>query len=191
MAIIQETNGLKTPEPRKRTWTPRTGRAIPALCVSFVMFACAAFVGCKSPTTEQQSSSPQAPADPNATDEALTNFSQEITSSVHNLSASPGETLTIPVTVKNTGNHRLSTAGKFPVTLSYKWFDGGTMLAIEGERTILPRPLNPGDQTSFAAKVVAPPGGHNLTLKLTLVQEGVAWFMASGGTPLEIQVKIK
>ena len=185
---MQKTNGLQTPESRTHNWTPRV---VPALCISLVVLACAAFVGCKSPTTEQQSSSPQAPADPNATNEALTSFSQQITSSVHNLSVSPGETLTIPVTVKNTGNHLVSTAGKFPVTFSYKWFDGGTMLGIEGERTFLPRPLNPGDEVSFAAKVVAPAGGQHLTLKLTLVQEGVAWFMTSGGTPLEIPVKMK
>ena len=127
----------------------------------------------------------------NASAHSNEQFSQQITSSVHNLSVSPGEKLTIPVTVKNTCNRLVSTAGKFPVTFSYKWFDGGTMLGIEGERTFLPRPLNPGDEVSFAAKVVAPAGGQHLTLKLTLVQEGVAWFMTSGGTPLEIPVKMK
>jgi hypothetical protein len=187
---MQKTNGMKTPEPPKRSWT-RDGWAIPALCLAFVALACVALVGCKSPTTEQQSSSPQAPADPNATNEALTNFGQQITSSVHNLSVSPGETLTIPVTVKNTGNHFVSSAGKFPVTFSYKWFEGGKMLGIEGERTMLPKTLNPGDEASFPAKVVAPARGQDLTLKLTLVQEGVAWFMTAGGKPLEIQVKMK
>jgi len=175
LAIMQITNGLK----------------IPALCVSLLVLACAVFVGCKSPTTEPRGSSPQAPADPNATNERLTNFSQQITSSVHGLAVSPGETLSIPVTVKNTGNHGLSSAGSFPVAFSYKWFDGGKMLGIEGERTLLPRPLNPGDEVSFAAKVVAPSGGQDLTLKLTLVQEGVAWFMTAGGKPLEIRVKMK
>jgi hypothetical protein len=187
---MQKRNVLKTPEPRKHTGASRGGWLL-GLCISLVMLACSAFLGCKSPTTEQQSSSPQAPADPNATNEHLTNFSQQITSSMRDLSVSPGETLSIPVTVKNTGNHRISSAGSFPVAFSYKWFDGGKMLGIEGERTLLPRPLNPGEEASFAAKVVAPSGGQDLTLKMTLVQEGVAWFMTSGGTPLEIRVKMK
>jgi hypothetical protein len=155
------------------------------------MLSCAVSSGCKPSQTEQPSSSPQTPADPNGTNEAFTAFSQQITSPLHTLTVSPGETLSIPVTVKNTGNQRISSTGKFPVTCSYKWFDGGTMLQIEGERTGLPRPLNPGDEASFAAKVVAPPRGQDLTLKLTLVQEGVAWFMTSGGTPLEIHAKMK
>ena len=54
-----------------------------------------------------------------------------------------------------------------------------------------PGPLKPGDEASFAAKVVAPASGRDLTLKLTLVQEDVAWFMISGATPLEIRVEMK
>jgi len=183
---MQQTNRPDTSAQRHRS-----GWAAPVLCVSLVGLSCAVSSGCNSPRTEQQVSSPQAPADPNATEQALTAFRQQITSSVHNLSASPRETLMIPVTVKNTGTQRVSSAGRFPITFSYKWFDGGKMLPIEGERTLLPRPLNPGDETSFTAKVVAPPGGQDLTLKLTLVQEGVAWFMISGATPLEIRVKMR
>jgi hypothetical protein len=184
---MQKLNESRTSKPR-RTWA---GWAGPALCVFLVLLADAASSGCKSSPTEQESSSPQAAADPTATNEAFTTFNQRITSSVHDLSVSPGEILTIPVTVKNTGDRHISSAGKFPVTFSYKWFDGGKMLPIEGERTLLPRALNPGDEVSFAAKVVAPLQGQSLTLKLTLVQEGVAWFMTSGGSPLEIAVKMK
>jgi hypothetical protein len=188
---MHTTTNSRTPAQSRRTWEPRIGWAHLALCGAIVVFSCAVFSGCKSAPTEQQSSSPQAPDDPNGTNEAFTTFSQQITSSVHDLSVSPGETLTIPVTVKNTGNQRIVSAGRFPVTFSYKWFDGGKMLPIEGERTLLPRPLNPGDEVSFAAKVVAPPAGRDLTLKLTLVQEAVAWFMTSGAAPLEIRVKMK
>lgn len=168
-----------------RHWAPA-----PALCVFFIVLPSVVTTACKSsPESEQPSS--QAPADPNGLNQALTNFSQQITSSVSTLSVSPGQVLTVPVTVKNTGNNRLASAGKFPITFSYKWFDGGRMLPIEGDRTLLPRPLNPGEQASFNAKVVAPDQGQDLTLKLTLVQEGVAWFMTSGGAPLEIPVKMK
>src|ERR1700722_8517340 len=129
LAVMQKTDRLKTLEPRKHIWTTRIAGAIPALCVSLGLLACLVFVGCKSHTAEQ-SATTQAPADPNGTNEALTNFSQEITSSVHSLSVSPAEVLTIPVTVKNTGDHRVSSAGAFPVAFSYKWFDGGKMLGI-------------------------------------------------------------
>lgn len=169
---------------------PMTGAAASALCVFAVVLSFAISTACKSSPQGQQSSS-QAPADPNGVNEALTSFSQQITSSVSNLSVSPGQSLTVPVTVKNTGSHRLASGGKFPITFSYKWFDGGRMLPIEGERTLLPRPLNPGEEVAFAAKVIAPDQGRDLTLKLTLVQEGVAWFMTSGGAPLEIPVKLQ
>lgn len=175
---------------RQYSCAPRIWAAVPALCIFFIVVSSAVTSACKSsPQSEQPSS--QAPADPNGLNEALTSFSQQITSSVSTLSASPGQALTIPVTVKNTGNHRLASGGKFPITFSYKWFDGGRMLPIEGERTLLPRPLNPGEEVSFKAKVVAPDQGQDLTLKLTLVQEGVAWFMTSGGAPLEVPVKMK
>ncbi len=124
-------------------------------------------------------------------DAPLPGFHQQITSSLSSLTAAPGAAFTVPVTVKNTGDQRLVSAGKYPITLSYKWFESGTLLPIEGERTVLPHPLNPGDQVTFDAKVVAPKEGKRLTVKFTLVQEGVAWFIFQGAPGLELNVALK
>lgn len=121
----------------------------------------------------------------------LTSFHQQITSSLSSVTVTPGAAFTVPVTVKNTGGQRLSSVGKYPVTLSYKWFEAGRMLPIEGERTPLPVPISPGQRISFDARIVAPPAGQHLTVKLTLVQEGVAWFMMRNAPALELNAKLK
>jgi hypothetical protein len=63
------------------------------------------------------------------------------------------------------------------------------MLPIEGERTPLPAMLQPGESLGVEMRVVAPEQGRDLVLKITLVQEGVAWFMSKGGKSLDIPVK--
>jgi hypothetical protein len=100
------------------------------------------------------------------------------------------ETL-LPVTVRNTGDTTWSSAGKFPLTVSYKWFDGDNILPIEGERTALPAAVKPNESVPVQVKVVAPSSGKDLILKITLVQEAVSWFMMSGAKPLEIPVTLR
>jgi hypothetical protein len=124
-------------------------------------------------------------------DEPLRQFSQEVSSPVKSVRANPGQTITIPVTIMNPSNEQWASNGKYPVHLSYKWFDSGRLLDIEGIRTMLPRPVNPGQGISFDARVEVPKYRNNLTLQLTLVQEGVAWFITRGATPLVIEVEIK
>ena len=43
----------------------------------------------------------------------------------------------------------------------------------------------------LTVKGTAPEKGRKLLLKITLVQEGVAWFMINGAAPLEIPVELK
>ena len=124
-------------------------------------------------------------------DAPLSVFKERITSPSSEIVASHGETLSVPVTVENTGMSRLISSGKYPITLSYKWFDAGKMLPIEGERTILPHPLNTGEKATFEAKVVVPAEGRQLAVKFSLVQEGVAWFFSQDATPLEIHLRLK
>ena len=45
---------------------------------------------------------------------------------------------------------------------------------------------------SLRVRVRAPAlAGKNLTLKITLVQEGVAWFMSKGAKTLDIPATVK
>ncbi len=126
-----------------------------------------------------------------ALDSPLPSFSEDIRSSVKSLTLDHAETTIIPITVRNTGPALLSTIGRLPVAVSYKWFDHGTMLPIEGERTRLPGALKPGDSLHMQVKVVAPGTTGDLVLKVSLVQEGVAWFMLAGARPLELPVTVR
>jgi hypothetical protein len=47
-----------------------------------------------------------------------------------------------------------STIGRYPITISYKWSDQGK--PIEGERTVLPGRLKPGDSADMKLGVIAP-----------------------------------
>lgn len=121
----------------------------------------------------------------------LTSFSQDITSSVKSLELRPSGTTLVPVTLHNPGPAVWASAGRYPVNISYKWFDGEKMLPIEGERTFLAHPIKPGDSADAQVKIVAPPSGSDLVVKITLVQEGVQWFMIAGAKPLELPVTLR
>ena len=118
-----------------------------------------------------------------AVDSPLPSFSEDIQSSVKSLGMHHAETTLVPITLRNTGPALWSTIGKLPVNISYKWFNHGTMLPIEGERTRLPGALKPSDSVPIRVKVVTPETTGDLVLKISLVQEGVAWFMFAGARP--------
>jgi hypothetical protein len=62
---------------------------------------------------------------------------------------------------------------------------------MEGERTPLPGKVLPGSSVQLIVKGIVPQSAHNLVLKVTLVQEGVAWFFEVGAPMLEIPVQLK
>lgn len=120
----------------------------------------------------------------------LTSFAQEITSSDAGIRPKAGQPFVLNVTVRNPGEQTWANSGQAPVNLSYKWFLDGQMLPIEGERTVLPQPVAPGESLPVQMKVVAPGKSGKLLLHVSLVQEGVAWFMFKGGKPLELAVEV-
>lgn len=143
------------------------------------------FLACKSRSPELQSDTGE------TVDRPLTNFSQEITSAIHELTVSPGGAFQVPVTIKNPTDELWSSFGKYPVVVSYTWFDNGVMLPPESERTPLPVKVPPGGSIMVTVKGKAPQKGQKLLLRITLVQEGVAWFMVNGARSLEIPVEMK
>jgi hypothetical protein len=102
------------------------------------------------------------------------------------------------VAVKNPTGERWSALGRGSlnqersVRLSYHWLSpGGAVVVREGLRTDLPRDLLGGEQVELEATVKAPEDPGSFTLRLTMVQEGVAWFDdAPGGTPLDLVVDV-
>ena len=155
-------------------------------CMAIALCLTAALISCKSRSPELQAGD----AD-RSMERPLSTFNEEITSTVKDLTVTSGGSFEIPVTIKNPTSEAWSGTGKYPVTVSYKWFDNGAMLPIEGDRTMLPANLPPGASVTLAVKGSAPTSGENLVIKVTMVQEGVAWFMIKGSAPLELPVKIK
>ena len=76
--------------------------------------------------------------------------------------------------IENLGPAFLVSAPPHPVHLSYHWVADAT--SEEGERTRLPRSIAPGTSADcyLGLRVPATPGVYEL--RVTLVQEGVAWF---------------
>ena len=86
----------------------------------------------------------------------------------------------IRVEVLNGGLAALGSYPPFPVHLSYRWFNGstGAIIVSEGARTPLRPSAAPGVPTSYSMTVTSPPQAGEHRLRLTLVQETVAWFDA-------------
>lgn len=79
--------------------------------------------------------------------------------------------------VINPTSERLGSSRPAPVHLSYHWFDArGNIALFEGVRTPLIPSIEPGDSQAYEMKIGAPPAPGEYRLRLTLVQEGVAWF---------------
>ena len=88
-------------------------------------------------------------------------------------------TVTVDCQIANGSNACFSSAPPYPVHLSYKWLraDGALFSeAPEGLRSALPRPLDPGQSISCRMDVAVPPIAGSYLLRLTAVQENVAWF---------------
>ena len=138
-----------------------------------------------------RSSEPLPTAASLSTNKPLDDFDAEITSTVQELKVTPGAPFEIPVTIKNCTQETWSSTGKYPVVVSYKWFDNGLILPIEGDRTALPTPLPPMRSVTVTVKGGVPSSGQNLVVRISLVQEGVAWFMMKGAPSLPIPAKMR
>jgi hypothetical protein len=73
--------------------------------------------------------------------------------------------------------------GVYRVDLSYRWLkdDGTPIVLFDGERTLLPEDLYPGESVEIPARIKAPSSPGDYRLVLSPVQEGVAWFVDVGG----------
>jgi acetolactate synthase-1/2/3 large subunit len=89
------------------------------------------------------------------------------------------EDVELSCTLENAGGALLVSAPPNPVLLSYRWFDGCTgrwLAEPEALRTRLPHALVPGEPAACRMKVRAPAMPGKYRLRITLVQEHVAWF---------------
>lgn len=98
---------------------------------------------------------------------------------------------TLSVTVANTGASTWPAAGPTPVRLSYHWLDqAGGVVVWDGARAALAADLAPGRSAVVSLPVSSPPARGTYTLRLDLVQEGVAWFSGQGVAPRDLSIAV-
>lgn len=145
-------------------------------------------------------SSQGAIAHKNVTENKITDFSQQITSTVTSLNLIPYRPVFIPLTIKNTGKQiwmglEPRTVPKeynqiHVVTVAYHWLNLTTHKSEEGGRTYFYQNVMPGQTIQLQARMVAPGLPGKYQLKVSLLQEGIAWFDRSGGQGLVIPANI-
>lgn len=119
-------------------------------------------------------------------------FAQEIQLVETLKSGKAGETTKIPVKVTNTSDFAWDNKGANRVNFSYNWFDStGKRVVLDGERTGLPKILDPQDSEQLNAAIKFPNTPGNYTLALTMVQEGVTWFNDAGAQTQKVPVTVQ
>jgi hypothetical protein len=79
--------------------------------------------------------------------------------------------------VTNRGRRVLRRAEPHPVALGFRWFCAATGAAVlDSDRCQLERPLRPGASVTLDARVNAPWEPGDYELRISPVQELVAWF---------------
>jgi stage II sporulation protein D len=105
--------------------------------------------------------------------------------------ARPGETVTIPVAVRNHDTALWPAGGAQAVKLSYHLYDSaGRVVAWDGPRSILPHDLPAGGGDVVPMTLTVPSLTGTYTVKPDLVRDGVGWFSSkgagSGSFPLKV-----
>ncbi len=63
------------------------------------------------------------------------------------------------------------------MAVGYRWFDASTGQVVkDSERTLLPHAVAPGAEITLHARLNAPWGPGHFELRVSPVQENVAWF---------------
>lgn len=97
----------------------------------------------------------------------------------------PGKTYTVQVAVTNAGTMTWMAADPNAFHLSYHWT--GPASLYDGERTVLPNDVAPGETVYLKATLIAPSVPGTYTLKWDMVHENVTWF-SNQGVPTEDQI---
>jgi stage II sporulation protein D len=105
--------------------------------------------------------------------------------------ARPGETVTIPVTIRNRDAAAWPASGADAVKLSYHVYDStGRVVAWDGLRSSLPEDLPVGGGEVVPMTVAAPALTGIYTVKPDLVRDGVGWFSARGSAPGSFALRV-
>ena len=107
-------------------------------------------------------------------------------------------TYNVTATIKNTSDQTWPSKGKDGgpfnlVAISYHWLppEGKEPIVWDGARTPLPHDIGPGESISIDnIHIVAPKDTGSFRLQLTLLNEGVTWFDAHGGSTIIVPVTV-
>lgn len=107
------------------------------------------------------------------------------------VSAKPGESLAVPVTVKNT-SQEVFPNGRNGVGLSYHLLSAeGQTIQHDNARTPLKSPLRPGEEAETSLKIEAPLAKGRYQIEIDLVWEGVMWFKDAGNPTALVALEVK
>jgi len=67
-------------------------------------------------------------------------------------------------------------SGVGSTNVSYQWLDADGTVVLDGERAVIRRALGPNESTIVRLGVAVPDGDGDLTLRVSPVQDGCAWF---------------
>ena len=101
-----------------------------------------------------------------------------------NLRLEAGRTHAIPIGLQNTGRLTWDSQRDPAFTMSYHWLrsSDGAVVQFEGDRTLFPNPVRPGESIKLAAQVTAPGEPGTYTLAWDVVHETRAWLSTEGVT---------
>ena len=107
------------------------------------------------------------------------------------LSARAGESVTVPVVVKNT-SQEIFPEGKNVLGLSYHLLSStGETIQHDNARSPLKPSLRPGEQAEAGLKIQAPAAKGRYQLEIDLVWEGVMWFKDAGNPTALVILEVK
>ncbi len=105
--------------------------------------------------------------------------------------ARPGETITIPVALRNHDTATWPAVGEQAVKLSYHLYDAaGRVVAWDGVRSSLPSDLPAGGGDVVPMTVTVPALTGTYTVTPDLVRDGVGWFSAQGAAPGSFPLRV-
>ena len=95
----------------------------------------------------------------------------------------------VTITLTNDGDSTWE--ARQEVGLAYHWFSAtGELVALNGQRTELPKDVTPGETVTMSAGLEMPslPGKYILTWDLA--RQGISWFGAQGGDTLNLAIDV-
>ncbi|MBF0524171.1 MAG: hypothetical protein HQK56_03635 [Deltaproteobacteria bacterium] len=101
---------------------------------------------------------------------------------------SVGQSMILPVKLKNISTGEWKYSSDKPINLSYHWLDEQKKPVVEGIRTSIPQGFHEG---VLKVRIKAPKLPGKYTCEFDLVHESVSWFAEQGAVPVRVPVIVQ